>query len=93
LTKFINKKISSPTKERVFIKIKIDPYLSLIGLEVAPSEWILSGLLAGHKASSLAALFIKRLFSCKMIITHYLKKINLFDSNKKTQHKLSFFVF
>jgi hypothetical protein len=59
LIKFINKKISPPTKERVFIKIKINLYLSLVRLDLAPSEWIASGLLAGHRASSLAALFIK----------------------------------
>ena len=50
------------------MKIKNDLYLSHLGLDLAPSEWLTSGLLAGHKASSLAALFIKRLFSCAYII-------------------------
>jgi hypothetical protein len=50
------------------MKIKIDLYLSRLGLDLAPSEWIISGLLAGHRASSLAALFIKRLFNCDNII-------------------------
>jgi len=54
-----------PEKGKSFIdKNKIDLYLSLIRLELAPSEWVPPGLLAGHRASTLTALFIKRLFNC-----------------------------